>query len=206
MQSLHHLRGLPSSPRCISAAAPPLPKSPGRTGHDHTAAAADGTATLPFRCRPPLPIRVPRPGQCRQTRLVQTQGAAAARRLRRQSPAGKADTRCAATIHIGSSRLPRVIGRQLSGHRGWPRSWGPDHAVDLVQEVAEVDGPVLGGQLADHLAGSDVQRGEQVHGAVPFVAEAAPFGHPGHHGQYRGGAFQGLVIWGNDLDLGCLCW
>jgi hypothetical protein len=37
--------------------------------------------------------------------------------------------------------------------------------VDFVQEVAEVDRPVLGGQLADHLAGGGVQRGEQVDGA-----------------------------------------
>src|SRR5208282_6785260 len=46
--------------------------------------------------------------------------------------------------------------------------------VDVVQEVAEVDGPVLGGQAADHLAGGSVQRGEQVDGAVPDVIVAAP--------------------------------
>lgn len=40
------------------------------------------------------------------------------------------------------------------------RQGGVGLAVDLVQEVAEVHGPVLGGQLADHLAGSDVQRRE----------------------------------------------
>jgi hypothetical protein len=32
--------------------------------------------------------------------------------------------------------------------------------VDLVEEVAEVDGPVLGGRLADLLAGGRVERGE----------------------------------------------
>jgi hypothetical protein len=36
--------------------------------------------------------------------------------------------------------------------------------VDLVEEVPEVDGPVLGGQVADDLAGGGVQRGEQVDG------------------------------------------
>ena len=45
-------------------------------------------------------------------------------------------------------------------------------AVDLVQEVAEVHRLVLGGQLADHRAGGDVQRGEQVDCAVPYVVEA----------------------------------
>jgi hypothetical protein len=49
----------------------------------------------------------------------------------------------------------------------------------LVEEVAEVHGPVLGRQLADYLAGSGVQRGEQVHGAVPDVVVAAPLGYPG---------------------------
>ena len=53
---------------------------------------------------------------------------------------------------------------------------GVDLPVDLVEEVAEVDGPVLGGQAADHLAGGGVQRGEQVDGAVPDVVEAAPLG------------------------------
>jgi len=45
--------------------------------------------------------------------------------------------------------------------------------VDLVQEVPEVHRPVLGGQLADHLAGGGVQRGEQVDGAVPDIIVAA---------------------------------
>ncbi len=49
--------------------------------------------------------------------------------------------------------------------------------VDLIEEVPEVDRPVLGGQRADHLAGGGVQRGEQVDGAVPDVVMAAPLGH-----------------------------
>src|SRR5215470_13104598 len=56
---------------------------------------------------------------------------------------------------------------------------GAGLAVDLVQKVAEVHRPVLGGQRADHLAGGDVQRREQVDGAMPHIAEAAPPGHPG---------------------------
>jgi hypothetical protein len=67
-------------------------------------------------------------------------------------------------------------------------------AVELVQEVAEVHRPVLGGQLAGHLAGGDVQRGEQVHGAVPHIVKAAPLGHPRNHRQHRGGALQGLDL------------
>jgi hypothetical protein len=78
--------------------------------------------------------------------------------------------------------------------------------VDLVQEVPEVDGAVLGGQLADHLAGGGVQRGEQVDGAVPDVVKAAPLGGPGEHRQHRRGPLQRLVIRGNDLHLGCLYW
>jgi hypothetical protein len=35
-----------------------------------------------------------------------------------------------------------------------------DLVVDLVEEIAKVDGPELGGQLTDHLAGGGVQRGE----------------------------------------------
>ena len=66
--------------------------------------------------------------------------------------------------------------------------------VDLVQEVAEVDRPVLGGQLADHLAGGGVQRGEQVDGAVPDVVVAAPLRCPGDHRQHRRGPFQRLDL------------
>jgi hypothetical protein len=66
--------------------------------------------------------------------------------------------------------------------------------VDLVQKVAEVDGPVLGGQLADHLAGGRVQGREQIHRAVPHVVETAPLRRPGQHRQHRGGALQGLDL------------
>jgi hypothetical protein len=46
---------------------------------------------------------------------------------------------------------------------------GLDRLVDLVEEVAEVDGRVLRGQFAYDLAGGDVQGGDQVGGAVPGV-------------------------------------
>jgi len=52
---------------------------------------------------------------------------------------------------------------------------GFDLAVDVVEEVAEVDGPVPFGQLA----GGGVERGEQVDGAVPDVVVAAPPGLAG---------------------------
>jgi hypothetical protein len=66
--------------------------------------------------------------------------------------------------------------------------------VDLVQEVAEVDGPVLGRQLADDLAGGGVQGGEQVDGAVPDVVMAAPLGDTGDHRQHRRGPLQRLDL------------
>jgi hypothetical protein len=62
---------------------------------------------------------------------------------------------------------------------------GFDLAVDLVKEVAEVDGPVLGGQPADDLAGRGIERGEQVDGAAPGVVETAPLGNTGDHRQHR---------------------
>jgi hypothetical protein len=66
--------------------------------------------------------------------------------------------------------------------------------VDLVQEVPEVHGPALGGQVADDLAGGGVQRGEQVDGAVPDIIVAAPLGHPGDHRQHRGSPLQRLYL------------
>ena len=71
---------------------------------------------------------------------------------------------------------------------------GLDLPVELVQEVAEVDGAVLGGQVADDLAGGGVQRGEQVDGAVPDVVVAAPLGHTGDHRQHRRGPLQRLDL------------
>jgi hypothetical protein len=62
--------------------------------------------------------------------------------------------------------------------------------VDLIEEVPEVDRPVLRRQVADHLPGGGVQRGEQVNGAVPDVVEAAPLGHAREHGQHRRGPLQ----------------
>jgi hypothetical protein len=67
-------------------------------------------------------------------------------------------------------------------------------AVDVAEEVAEVHGPVAGGQLADHLPGGGVQRGEQVHGAVPDVVVAAPLGHTRQHRQQRRSGLQSLEL------------
>lgn len=45
---------------------------------------------------------------------------------------------------------------------------------DLIEELAEFDGAMAGITLADHPAGSDVERGEQRGGAMTFVVMAAP--------------------------------
>ncbi|MFD3480132.1 hypothetical protein [Streptomyces sp. NPDC058695] len=62
------------------------------------------------------------------------------------------------------------------------RQAGLGLAVGLGQEVPEVHGPMLCGQVDDHLSGCRVQRGERVDGAVPHVGEAAPLGVPGSVG------------------------
>ena len=66
--------------------------------------------------------------------------------------------------------------------------------LDLVQEVPEVDGPVLGGQLAHHLAGGGVQRGEQSMVPCRIVVVAAPLRCPGNHWQHRRGPLQRLDL------------
>ena len=101
-------------------------------------------------------------------------------------------------------QLNAGMGKQPSVHHGrFVRREVVDHvdgqpwlglAVDLVQKVPEVHCPVLGGQVADHLPGRGVQRGEQVDGAVPDVIVAAPLGGAGHHGQHRRGPLQGLDL------------
>ena len=92
------------------------------------------------------------------------------------------------SMHRGCLMGGQVVADHVNGQAGLRLP------VDLIEEVAEVDRPVLGGQLADHLAGGGVQRGEQVDGAVPGVVEAAPLGHPGNHRQDRRGALQGLDL------------
>ena len=102
-------------------------------------------------------------------------------------------------------QLDTRVGKQPSVHRGClvRGQVVADHvdgqarlglAVDLIQEVPEVHGPVLGGQLADDFPGGGVQRGEQVDGTVPDVVMAAPLGGSGDHRQHRRGPFQGLDL------------
>ena len=90
-------------------------------------------------------------------------------------------------VHHGCLVRGQVVADHVDGQAG------VDLPVELVEEVAEVDGPVLGGQLADDLAGGGVQRGEQVDGAVPLVVEAAPLGGAGEHGQHGSGPLSAWI-------------
>ena len=56
---------------------------------------------------------------------------------------------------------------------------------------------MAGGEVGDHVAGGDVERGVQVRGAVALVVMGAPLGRAGQHRQHRRGAVQ-------RLDLGLL--
>ncbi len=74
------------------------------------------------------------------------------------------------------------------------RQAGFDPPVDLVEERGEVLRRVLGRGLPDHHAGRGVQRGEQIHGAVPLVVVAAPLRGARDHRQHRGGSLQRLDL------------
>ena len=91
-------------------------------------------------------------------------------------------------LHHWSLVRGQVVADHVDGQAGL------DLAVDLAREVPEVDGPVLRRQAADDLAGSGVQRGEQVDGAVPDVVVAAALRGAGDHRQHRGGPLQGLDL------------
>jgi len=54
--------------------------------------------------------------------------------------------------------------------------------------------PVPGLALGDHLAGGDIERGEQGCGAVTDVVMRHPFHIPQAHGQQRLGPIQGLNL------------
>ena len=104
--------------------------------------------------------------------------------------------KCSWTRGWASSHLwtgGRLVGGQVVADHVDGQA-GLDLAVDVVEEVAEVYGPVLGGQLADDLAGGGVQRGEQVDRAVADVVVAAALRHPWQHGQNRGSSLQGLDL------------
>ncbi len=101
-------------------------------------------------------------------------------------------------VEAGVRHKPMVHRRCLVGGEvvadHVDRQAGFGLAVDLVQEVAEVDCAVLRGQLPDDFPGRDVQCGEQVHGAVSDVVETSPFRDPGQHRQHRCGPLQGLDL------------
>jgi hypothetical protein len=60
---------------------------------------------------------------------------------------------------------------------------GGDFAVDLVQEGDEVVLVVAGANIGDDRAVGDVERGEQVNGAVALIVMRRSLGRGGQHGQ-----------------------
>ncbi len=56
---------------------------------------------------------------------------------------------------------------------------GRDTRVDHVKELAELDGAVTRIAFADHLAGQDVERGEERRRAVALVVVGSSFDLPG---------------------------
>ena len=74
---------------------------------------------------------------------------------------------------------------------------GGDLAVDLGQELLELDGAVPAVQAGDHGAVGGVERGEQAGGAVADVVVGAFLGHARHHRERR-------LRPGQGLDLGLL--
>ena len=69
-----------------------------------------------------------------------------------------------------------------------------DLAVDLVQELLELDRAVTAVRRADHGPIGGVERGEQACRAVPQVIVGALLRHPGHHRERRLRARQGLHL------------
>ena len=69
-----------------------------------------------------------------------------------------------------------------------------DGHLDLAQEAQELLVPVAGLALGDHLAGGDVQSGEEGGGAVPDVVVGDAFHVAQAHRQQRLGAVQGLDL------------
>ena len=88
---------------------------------------------------------------------------------------------------VGAVVVDNEVDRELCGNIG----------VDGVEKFAELDRPVATMALADHSAGFEVERGEQVGGAVTLIIMGAPLGLPGPQREQWLGAIQGL-------DLGLL--
>ena len=56
----------------------------------------------------------------------------------------------------------------------WMSSSAGHGTVDGLQELAELGGSMLGAQAVDHLAGGEVQRGEEVSDPVALVVVGSP--------------------------------
>ena len=65
---------------------------------------------------------------------------------------------------------------------------------DQVEELFELGGPVPGGDLMSDHAGSQVERGVEVDGAVADVVMGAPLGRAGEQREHWLGAVQGLDL------------
>ena len=89
-----------------------------------------------------------------------------------------------------------LVGRQVVQH-DVDVEVGGGVQVDPLEEGEHVFPSVAAAGLVEHLAGGDVQGGEQVQRAVPFVVMGEGAVAARHHGKRRLGAVQGL-------DLGLL--
>ena len=87
----------------------------------------------------------------------------------------------------------RLVGAQVVEHQVQLELVG-HLVVDAVEEVAELDGTMPAMQLADDLAGGDVEGGEQRGGAVPSVVVGLALGLARPHGQQRLAAVEGLDL------------
>ncbi len=71
---------------------------------------------------------------------------------------------------------------------------GRHFLVELGQELLELHRPVVPVQGTDHLAGGDLQSGEQGGGAGADVVMASTLGDAGHHRQDRLGPVERLDL------------
>lgn len=79
-------------------------------------------------------------------------------------------------VHVPVPRQPAIAPRLMSGEvveDDAERAIGI-RRNDAVHEVEELDAPPSLVMLADHLAGGNVQRGEQRRGAMPLVVVRLP--------------------------------
>jgi len=76
---------------------------------------------------------------------------------------------------VGRGVVEHDVHVEVGGHGG----------VDQVEEAAELLGTLPGRHFRDHLAGSDVERGVEVGGAVAEVVVRLPRRHPRQQRQHR---------------------